>query len=301
MRIPTDRYTSPVFVDRERKAIWTRVWQIVGRVDELGRPGDFKEYRIFDQSFVVMRGNDGDLRGFVNACRHRGNVLFRAPGACQRTRLSTTCGPMTWTDTTRLSPNTDEIDKATTVCSRWRSIPSPVSSSSIPTRMRHRCATSWARTSSGSSALSPRSDFHVLDVREPLECNWKVVMDAFEEGYHVSGIHPQLLRSSSSIPPSPLPVPGRNSVAVAPFEVAHGGHGSGKTGRGHHGIARDLPALVRVPPPLHRTRRQYRATTAPSVFPEGVTGRILLQRATRDTLSSDGLDVAGSHRRADER
>ncbi|MQY22510.1 hypothetical protein NRB20_56280 [Nocardia sp. RB20] len=34
----------------------------------------------------------------------------------------------------------------------------------------------------------------VLDVREALDCNWKVVMDAFEEGYHISGIHPQLLR-----------------------------------------------------------------------------------------------------------
>ena len=35
MRIPTDRYTSVEFQGREREAIWMRVWQIVGRVDEL--------------------------------------------------------------------------------------------------------------------------------------------------------------------------------------------------------------------------------------------------------------------------
>ena len=30
----------------------------------------------------------------------------------------------------------------------------------------------------------------VLDVREAIECNWKVVIDAFTEGYHIEGIHP---------------------------------------------------------------------------------------------------------------
>ena len=52
-----------------------RVWQIAGRVDDLPKVGDWKEYRIFDQSFVIVRGKDDKLRGFVNACRHRGNVL----------------------------------------------------------------------------------------------------------------------------------------------------------------------------------------------------------------------------------
>ena len=40
-----------------------RVWQIVGRVDELPKAGDWKEYRIFDQSFVIVRGKD-DGSGF---------------------------------------------------------------------------------------------------------------------------------------------------------------------------------------------------------------------------------------------
>ena len=77
MRIPTERYTSRALAERERERIWMRVWQVAGRVDELPEAGDWKEYRIYDQSFLVVRGADGELRGFVNACRHRGNVLCR--------------------------------------------------------------------------------------------------------------------------------------------------------------------------------------------------------------------------------
>ena len=84
MRIPTDRYTSVEFQQREREAIWMRVWQIVGRVDELPKVGDWKVYRIFDQSFIIVRGKDERLRGFVNACRHRGNMLCQGTGNAKR-------------------------------------------------------------------------------------------------------------------------------------------------------------------------------------------------------------------------
>ncbi len=60
MRISTDRYTSAKYPDREREAIWMRVWQIAGRVDELPKAGDWKEYRIFDQSFLIVRGKDDE-------------------------------------------------------------------------------------------------------------------------------------------------------------------------------------------------------------------------------------------------
>ena len=38
-RISTDRYTSRDYQDREREAIWMRVWQVAGRVDELPKVG----------------------------------------------------------------------------------------------------------------------------------------------------------------------------------------------------------------------------------------------------------------------
>lgn len=78
MCISTDRYRSREYSLQEHERIWMRVWQIVGRVDELPKVGDWKQYRILNQSFVIVRGKDEKLRGFVNACRHRGNILCNA-------------------------------------------------------------------------------------------------------------------------------------------------------------------------------------------------------------------------------
>ncbi len=54
-----------------------RTWQVAGRLDEIPDSGDWKQYSIYDQSFLIVRGRDGVVRGFVNACRHHGNVLCR--------------------------------------------------------------------------------------------------------------------------------------------------------------------------------------------------------------------------------
>src|SRR5262249_52851501 len=93
MRVPTDRYFSREYHEREREMLWMRVWQVAGRVDELPEAGDWREYCIFDQSYVIVRGKDGKIRGFINACRHRGNALCQGKGHSSRF----TCPYHQWT------------------------------------------------------------------------------------------------------------------------------------------------------------------------------------------------------------
>ena len=61
----------------ERRAIFARTWQNVGRVEQLPRPGSYftKELAAAGTSVVVVRGTDGVVRAFHNICRHRGNKL----------------------------------------------------------------------------------------------------------------------------------------------------------------------------------------------------------------------------------
>src|SRR5437762_279585 len=78
--VPKARYTSREFVDLEMERLWSRVWQVACREEELAQPGDYLEYMIGDQSILVVRGNDHVIRAFYNNCLHRGTRLASGVG-----------------------------------------------------------------------------------------------------------------------------------------------------------------------------------------------------------------------------
>jgi Rieske 2Fe-2S family protein len=69
-----DYHAQDVF-ELERERIFCREWLYVGRADEAPEPGDFVTVDAVGESVVVVRGSDGELRGFYNVCRHRGSRL----------------------------------------------------------------------------------------------------------------------------------------------------------------------------------------------------------------------------------
>ena len=79
-RAPKERYYDPEFYALEAEQLWPRVWQMACRLEEIPEPGDFVEYEILDQSVIVLRGDDGEVRAFQNACRHRGVRLVEGRG-----------------------------------------------------------------------------------------------------------------------------------------------------------------------------------------------------------------------------
>ncbi len=77
-------YVSPEYVQLERRFLWPKVWQVVGRVEEIPQPGDFITYEICDESVIVIRAEDGGIRAFNNACTHRGRRLTSGCGHAQK-------------------------------------------------------------------------------------------------------------------------------------------------------------------------------------------------------------------------
>ena len=73
-----ERYWSPEFLRLEQDALWPRVWQVAGRVDQVPEPGDYITYEIGRDSVIAVRGADGVVRVFFNVCQHRGNRLVTA-------------------------------------------------------------------------------------------------------------------------------------------------------------------------------------------------------------------------------
>ena len=60
---------------REHALLWPRVWQLACTIDHVAHAGDCYEHRLGALSVLVVRGDDGELRAFQNACRHRGSAI----------------------------------------------------------------------------------------------------------------------------------------------------------------------------------------------------------------------------------
>lgn len=298
MQIPTSRYIAPEFVAQERDSIWTKVWQVVGRVDELTNAGDWKQYQIFDQSYLVVRGKEGAIRGFVNACRHRGNVLCRdARGNAKRGFL---CQYHLWSYDLdgRLKGMLREalagpIDKDT-----HGLIEVSVDTFAGFVFLNPDPNAAPLADFIGSEVATMLAPYHldemvtVMDVTEAIDCNWKVVLDAFQEGYHINGIHPQLLRVINIDPAtSRYRFFDQHSVSMAPFDVV--GATPEQQVDGIMDLPETFPSTVAVLPRFQELVAEYRLDDGTLHFPDGVSARTLLQQATRDTLSDMGLDVSG--------
>ena len=73
--LPRHCYTSQETYARERAAIFDRSWLYVGRSETLRETGAYSLLELFGESVILVRGDDGVLRGFYNVCRHRGTRL----------------------------------------------------------------------------------------------------------------------------------------------------------------------------------------------------------------------------------
>jgi choline monooxygenase len=68
--IPAPWYVDSRVAQLETGAVFGKTWQLVGRVDQVERPGQFVTANVAGEPIVAVRGNDGVLRGFYNVCRH---------------------------------------------------------------------------------------------------------------------------------------------------------------------------------------------------------------------------------------
>ncbi len=68
-------YTDPQVYALEVERIIMRNWILAGHVSEWPEAGDFKVYEVANESAIIVRGDDGEIRGFANVCRHRGSLV----------------------------------------------------------------------------------------------------------------------------------------------------------------------------------------------------------------------------------
>src|SRR5215213_6743155 len=76
--LPAAAYRDPVVLEWEFDQLFAGGWMCLGRADAFAKPGDRRAFQVGDDGVLVIRGNDGRLRGFFNTCCHRSHELLPA-------------------------------------------------------------------------------------------------------------------------------------------------------------------------------------------------------------------------------
>jgi phenylpropionate dioxygenase-like ring-hydroxylating dioxygenase large terminal subunit len=79
--VTPDRYWSRDWMQREWEHLWTKIWHIAGRTNQLAEPGDYIVHDFMHESVYIVVQRDGSLKGFYNACGHRAQKLVRGNGS----------------------------------------------------------------------------------------------------------------------------------------------------------------------------------------------------------------------------
>lgn len=301
-RVSTDRYHSEEYLAGERANLWMKVWQIAGREDDLPEPGDWLEYRLLGQSWIVVRGRDGEIRGFVNACRHRGNLLCSGRG---HTALFN-CPYHNWSFDLEgrllavAKPDFDgSLEEFVAPKGELGLIQVPVECFAgfifLNPDPEARPLADFLGEAAEELSAYPLADMVPvgINVRERIECNWKVIMDAFGEGYHTQGVHRELI--------------GVVDLQKERFR-RFGIHGASTTPFGEPGFEdfeaeravdtilniplSHFPGFVDVLPRFRIMIDDYRDRGGTLRLPDNVSPRSILQEAVRETLSGYGLNVS---------
>jgi len=83
--LPPRVFTSPAVFEAEQRAIFARSWVHICDLRDVPEPGSYATGLIGRTPVIVLRDRDtGALRGFLNACRHRGAQLLDGQGACDK-------------------------------------------------------------------------------------------------------------------------------------------------------------------------------------------------------------------------
>jgi len=77
--IPGPWYVDPRIAALEALTAFTNSWQVVGRVDQVAKSGQFVTATVAGEPIVAVRGSDGQLRAFYNVCRHHAAKVVTEP------------------------------------------------------------------------------------------------------------------------------------------------------------------------------------------------------------------------------
>ena len=197
--LPGWTYHSDAMLELEKQHVFRQHWQIACHISDLPEPGNYLAFDMVGERALILRGQDGEIRGFHNICKHRGSRLVAdIKGTCRNALVCPFHGWVYNLDGTLRGPSRpnsfpplDKVEFGLTPLDTeiWmgfvfiRFAPGPQPSvaelmAPFADELRHYQSETMVPAGEISTQVSP--------------VNWKSVRDVDNEGYHVAMAHPAL-------------------------------------------------------------------------------------------------------------
>lgn len=191
---PAAWYTDERLAELERRAVFSRSWQMAARRDQLSNPGRYVTAEVAGEPIALLRGKDEVLRGFFNVCRHHAALVLTQPEGCAE---HLRCPYHGWTyDWTGKLVATPEFAGVANFSAANLALP-PVAVSSFFHWVFAKIDADGSQLDDALADLGAQIDrlgldrLHWMERRSyKLDCNWKVYVDNYlDGGYHVPHLH----------------------------------------------------------------------------------------------------------------
>jgi Rieske 2Fe-2S family protein len=204
--LPGRYFYDPEIFAQGQERIFGQMWTCAGRADALPSPGDYLTVPLAGESVLVVRGRDGELRAFLNVCRHRGARICLEP--CGNAGAAIQCPYHAWSyglDGRLLgAPNIardetldrDNLGLLPVHLAVWQGLiwvsladdPAPVEAQVEPALIdRFGELEKFNRYGIGDLKVGTSISYEI-------DANWKLVVENFMECYHCAPVHPELTR-----------------------------------------------------------------------------------------------------------
>jgi len=198
--LPGWTYNNAEFFALEKEHLFLSTWQMVCHVSELPNPGAYVTLNLLGERAVVVRGENGEIEGFYNVCRHRAAAVLKGrSGSC---RHALRCPYHGWTygldgalkavPGEKSFPGLDKPEFGLT------KIEVEVWMGFVFVKFREGGPSVADRMAPYAAELAPYRFEEMVPAGEIWKrdtgVDWKNVMDNYLEGYHVPVGHPGLYR-----------------------------------------------------------------------------------------------------------
>ena len=192
-RVPVSAYTDSARFERERERLFLNRPLIIAHESQIPEAGDAIVQDWLGLPLITIRDKSGAIGTFMNVCRHRGMRLVQEEGrTCLR---SLVCPYHQWTygldGALRNIPRSESFTDLDMAELGLIAVPCEVRNGLVWVQARGEMSLDQHLAGLGSDLdVFDMPGFHFCQQHvRTIDCNWKLVQDAFLDGYHVVRLH----------------------------------------------------------------------------------------------------------------